>query len=298
MSSVIAEHLVSCMIAVPFLGIVALSFVRSREWIRRVALANTLLTVGLAALLWSRFDLADQGKQFVERAEWMPTFNIQYAVGVDGISILLVLLTALLSPLCVLCSWNSIDTRVRAFMSLILLVQGAMTVVFTALDMFLFFMAWEITMIPMYFLIILWGGPGRIAAGIKFVLYSLTGSLLLLVGILGLYLEGGHTFDILKLTEQTYPSNVQFWIFLAFLSSVRHQVADGPFSLVAARCSFGGSHRRQRYSGRGTVEDGWVWLLAVLSPNASPGFSNLFTLYSLAICRSHFIRWVSGLGSV
>ena len=137
MSSVIAEHLVSCMIAVPFLGIAALSFVPSKEWIRRVALANTLLTVGLAVLLWSRFDLADQGKQFVERAEWMPTFNIQYAVGVDGISILLVLLTALLSPLCVLCSWNSIDTRVRAFMSLILLVQGAMTVVFTALDMFL-----------------------------------------------------------------------------------------------------------------------------------------------------------------
>jgi NADH-quinone oxidoreductase subunit M len=229
MSSVIAEHLISCMIAVPFLGIVVLAFARSTEWIRRVALANTLLTLGLAALLWSRFDLADQGKQFVERTEWMPTFNIQYAVGVDGISILLVLLTAFLSPLCVLCSWNSIETRVRAFMSLILLVQGAMTVVFTALDMFLFFMAWEVTMIPMYFLIILWGGPGRIAAGIKFVLYSLTGSLLLLVGILGLYLEGGHTFDILKLTEQTYPSNVQFWIFLAFLLAFAIKLPMVPF---------------------------------------------------------------------
>ena len=298
MSSVIAEHLVSCMIAVPFLGIVALSFVPSREWIRRVALANTLLTVGLAALLWSRFDLADQGKQFVERAEWMPTFNIQYAVGVDGISILLVLLTALLSPLCVLCSWNSIETRVRAFMSLILLVQGAMTVVFTALDMFLFFMAWEITMIPMYFLIILWGGPGRIAAGIKFVLYSLTGSLLLLVGILGLVL-GRRTYLRHSQADGTDLSiKCAILDLLSVPFSVCHQVADGPFSLVAARCSFGGSHRRQRYSGRGTVEDGWVWLLAVLSPNASPGFSNLFTLYSLAICRSHFIRWVSGLGSV
>jgi NADH-quinone oxidoreductase subunit M len=217
MSSIFAEHILSCMIAVPFLGIALLPFVRDAEWIRRIALGNTLLNLGLSFVLWSRFDLTKQGMQFVERAEWMPTFKIQYAVGVDGISILLVLLTTLLSPLCVLCSWNAIDNRVKAFMSLILLVEGAMIVVFAALNLFLFFMSWEVTMIPMYFLILLWGGPGRIAAGIKFVLYSLTGSLLLLVGILGLYLEGGHTFDILTLTEQTYPSNVQFWIFLAFL---------------------------------------------------------------------------------
>ena len=229
MSSIFAEHILSCMIAVPFLGIAVLAFVRDSEWIRRIALVNTLLNLGLSFVLWSRFDSTKQGMQFVERAEWMPTFNIQYAVGVDGISILLVLLTTLLSPLCVLCSWNAIDTRVRAFMSLILLVEGAMIVVFTALNLFLFFMSWEITMIPMYFLILLWGGPGRIAAGIKFVLYSLTGSLLLLVGILGLYLEGGHTFDILRLTEQTYPSNVQFWIFLAFLLAFAIKLPMVPF---------------------------------------------------------------------
>ncbi|MCI0422747.1 MAG: NADH-quinone oxidoreductase subunit M [Acidobacteria bacterium] len=229
MSSIFAEHILSCMIAVPFLGIAVLAFVRDSEWIRRIALVNTLLNLGLSFVLWSRFDLTKQGMQFVERAEWMPTFNIQYAVGVDGISILLVLLTTLLSPLCVLCSWSAIDTRVRAFMSLILLVEGAMIVVFTALNLFLFFMSWEVTMIPMYFLILLWGGPGRIAAGIKFVLYSLTGSLLLLVGILGLYLEGGHTFDILTLTEQTYPSNVQFWIFLAFLLAFAIKLPMVPF---------------------------------------------------------------------
>ena len=229
MSSIFAEHLLSCMIAVPFLGIAVLAFVRDSEWIRRIALVNTLLNLGLSFVLWSRFDSTKQGMQFVERAEWMPTLNIQYAVGVDGISILLVLLTTLLSSLCVLCSWNAIDTRVRAFMSLILLVEGAMIVVFTALNLFLFFMSWEITMIPMYFLILLWGGPGRIAAGIKFVLYSLTGSLLLLVGILGLYLEGGNTFDILRLTEQTYPSDVQFWIFLAFLLAFAIKLPMVPF---------------------------------------------------------------------
>jgi len=229
MSSIFAEHLLSWMIAIPFLGIAALAFVQNQEWIRRVALASTLLNLGLSLILWSGFDFTNQGMQFVERREWMPTFNIQYAVGVDGISVLLVLLTALLCPLCVLCSWTAITTRVRAFMMLILLVEGAMIVVFTALDLFLFFMLWEITMIPMYFMIILWGGPDRIAAGIKFVLYSLTGSLLLLVAILALYLEGGHTFDILALTGQTYSSEVQFWIFLAFFLAFAIKLPMLPF---------------------------------------------------------------------
>ena len=229
MSSIFADHILSWMIAVPFLGIATLAFVQNQEWIRRVALASTLLNFGLSLLLWSGFDFTKQGMQFVERMQWMPTFNIQYAVGVDGISILLVVLTTLLCPLCVLCSWTAITTRVRAFMMLILLVEGAMIVVFTALDIFLFFMLWEITMIPMYFMIILWGGPDRIAAGIKFVLYSLTGSLLLLVGILGLYLEGGHTFDIVALTNHTYSSDVQFWIFLAFFLAFAIKIPMLPF---------------------------------------------------------------------
>ncbi len=104
-----------------------------------------------------------------------------------------------------------------------------MIVVFTALDLFLFFMLWELTMIPMYFMIILWGGPNRIAAGIKFVLYSLTGSLLLLVGILGLYLEGGHTYDLLVLSEQTYSSNTQFWLFLALFLAFAIKMPMVPF---------------------------------------------------------------------
>lgn len=229
MSSIIMDHVLSWMIAVPFLGIAVLVFVQGREWIRRTALAATLLDFGLSLMLWAGFDVGNQGMQFVERVPWMPTFNIQYAVGVDGISLPLVVLTTLLCPLCVLCSWRSIQTRVRAFMMLILLVEGAMIVVFTALDLFLFFMLWEITMIPMYFLIILWGGPNRIAAGIKFVLYSLTGSLLLLVAILGLYLEGGRTFDVLALAGQTYSSQAQFWIFLAFFLAFAIKMPMLPF---------------------------------------------------------------------
>ncbi len=229
MSAIFTDHLLSWMIAMPFLGIAVLAFVRDQAWIRRTALAVTLLDVGLSLRLWSGFDFNSHSMQFVERAPWMPTFNIEYAVGVDGISILLVLLTTLLCPLCVLCSWQSITTRVRAFMMLILFVEGAMLVVFSALDIFLFFMLWELTMIPMYFMIILWGGPQRRAAGLKFVLYSLTGSLLLLVGILGVYLEGGRTFDILTLTSHTYSSDTQFWIFLAFFLAFAIKVPMLPF---------------------------------------------------------------------
>ena len=224
-----ADHMISWLIAFPFLGIAILAFLRDEEMIRRAALASTILEFALGIIVALRFDFANAGMQFQERVEWMPTFNIHYAVGVDGISILMVFLTTLLCPLCVLCSWNSIMTRVRAFMMLILLVEGAMIVVFTALDLFLFFMLWELTMIPMYFMIILWGGPNRIAAGIKFVLYSLTGSLMLLVGILGLYIEGGHTFDILALSQQTYPATVQFWIFLALFLGFAIKMPMVPF---------------------------------------------------------------------
>ena len=223
------DHLISWMIAVPFLGIAILGFVRDEEWIRRVAFGLTMVEFFLSLILWRNFHFNQHGMQFVERVEWMPTFNIQYAVGVDGVSILLVILTALLCPLCVLCSWASITTRVRAYLSLILLVEGAMIVVFTALDLFLFFMLWEVTMIPMYFMIILWGGPNRITAGIKFVLYSLTGSLLMLVGILGLYLNGGHTYDLLVLTEQTYSTSSQFWLFLAFFLAFAIKMPMVPF---------------------------------------------------------------------
>ena len=213
MTSLFTEHLITSLITVPFAGILALLFVRGDVWVRRVAMGVSLLALGLSAALWWRFDPSIEGMQFVERTSWMENFNIQYAVGVDGISLILVLLTTLLGPLCVLASWTSIESKVKAYMILILLVEGAMIVVFTALDLFLFFMLWEVTMVPMYFMIILWGGPGRIQAGIKFVLYSLTGSLLLLVAILGLYLQTGRSFDIQAMVGHAIPEDVQIWIF-------------------------------------------------------------------------------------
>jgi NADH-quinone oxidoreductase subunit M len=234
MNSIFTDHLLSCIIAIPFLGIAVLAFVRNENSIRRITLAATLLTFGFFLYLLSGFKAGEEGMQFVEQMQWMPTFKIQYAVGVDGISILLILLLTLLSPLCVLCSWNSVTSHVRAFMMLILLVEGAMLVVFTALDLFLFFMMWEVTMIPMYFMITLWGGPGRINAGLKFILYSLAGSLLLLAGILALHVEAlhvgkVHTFDIIALSQLDYPASAQWWMFLAFFLAFAIKLPMFPF---------------------------------------------------------------------
>ena len=213
-------HLVSWIVLTPLIGLVIVGFLPVRaggrhvEAIRWVTLGVTLLTLGLAVGLWVSFDHTAGGPQFVDRVEWIPTAGTQYAVGVDGISLPLVLLTTFLVPLCVLGSWRSIATNVKAFMMLILLVEGAVTGVFTALDAFLFFFFWEITMIPTYFMIAFWGGPQRTQAAIKFVLFSLTGSLLLLVGILTLHHVGG-TYDMLALMQVAYAPKVQFWIFLA-----------------------------------------------------------------------------------
>ena len=229
MDNLFQNHFLSLILFFPALGMVVMVFIKNPTAVRWIALGFSLTTFLLSVILWFRFDPNYPGMQFVERAEWMPTFNIQYAIGIDGISILMVMLTTLLTPLCVMCSWTSIQERIKAFLMLILFVETAMLVVFTALDLFLFFMLWETTTIPMYFMIALWGGPRRAAAGIKFVIYSIFGSLFLLVGILGLYLEGGKTFDMLILTKQIYSGEVQFWIFLTLFLAFAIKLPMFPF---------------------------------------------------------------------
>jgi len=228
MNSLLTDHLLSLMIAVPFIGMAVLSFMSDRKMVLSTTLVVTLINALLAFYLWGQFDASVSGMQFVERMEWMPTFGIEYAVGIDGVSLVLVLLTTFLPPLCVLGSWDSIKERMKAFMMLILLVEGAMMVVFTALDAFLFFMLWEVTMVPMYFMIVLWGGPNRIAAGLKYIIYSLVGSLLLLIGILALFLQAG-TFDIESLADFSYSESSQFWIFLALFIGFAIKIPMLPF---------------------------------------------------------------------
>ena len=229
MPSFVSENLLVLLIAVPFLGILAVVLARRDQWARYLAMASSLVSLALSLALWQAFDPAVPGMQFVQRTAWMPTFNVEFAVGLDGLSMLLVLLTTILTPLSVLASWSSITTKVKAYLSLILLVEGAMLLVFTAMDAFLFFMLWEVTMVPMYFMIVVWGGPKRIAAGLKFVLYSLTGSLLLLVGLLGLHLQAGDTFDIQAMAAATIDEDAQHWIFLALFLGFAIKLPMVPF---------------------------------------------------------------------
>jgi NADH-quinone oxidoreductase subunit M len=205
------SHLVSWIVLTPFIGLVIVGLLRHAEVIRWTTLGISLLALGLTAGLWANFDYTASGMQFVDRIP-LPLVSFQFAVGVDGISLPLVFLTTLIMPLCVLVSWRIDNTK--AFMMLLLLVELAVTGAFTSVDAFLFLLFWEIAMIPMYFVIAFWGGPKRVHAAIKFLLFSVAGSLLLGVGIAALHHEGG-TYDLLALMQVEYAPEVQFWIFLA-----------------------------------------------------------------------------------
>jgi len=223
-------HLLSILIFLPLAGAVVLAFFPGNDaGVRRIALGLTVAAFLVSIPLLGSFDPSSQGMQFVERVPWVPSFHIEYAVGVDGISLLFVLLTTLLSPICVLASWTAVTARVKEFMIALLVMEAAMIGVFVSLDFVLFYVFWEAMLIPMYLIIGVWGGPNRIYAAIKFFLYTLAGSLLLLVAIIVLYFSGGRTFDILHLMGQPYPAAVQVWIFWAFFLAFAIKVPMFPF---------------------------------------------------------------------
>lgn len=199
------------------------------EQIRWIALAATLLDFLISLPVYFLFDPSTHEMQLVETRTWIATFNVHYALGVDGISLWLVLLTTLLSPICVLCSWRAISNRVMEFMLSILLMETAMLGVFMALDFVLFYVFWEAMLIPMYLIIGVWGGTNRLYAAIKFFIYTLAGSLLLLVAIIALFLEGGRTFDILTLMRDDYSLAFQLWVFAAFFLAFAIKVPMFPF---------------------------------------------------------------------
>jgi NADH-quinone oxidoreductase subunit M len=174
------------------------------------------------------FEASEHLFQFHEHAEWIPSLHIQYALGIDGISLLLILLTTFVLPLCVLCSWKYIQTRVKEFLIALLLMETAMLGVFAALDLVLFYVFWEAMLVPMYLLIAVWGGPQKVYASVKFFLYTLAGSVLLLVAVIALYLATG-TFYIPELMGQGYSFAFQFWVFLAFALAFAIKVPMFPF---------------------------------------------------------------------
>ncbi len=222
--------ILTTLIFLPVLGsLLILVSRRSWElWIKCVALVTSLVTFIFAIPLFTEFDKTTHKMQFVEKYTWIPAWNINYYLGVDGISILLVLLSALSAILCVTISWYSIKTKVKEFYISILLTTAAMIGVFCSLDFFLFYIFWEAMLIPMFLIIGVWGGPNRIYAAIKFFLYTLVGSVLMLVGIIVLYFYAGRTFDILELMTKSYPFTMQLWLFWAFFAAFAVKVPMWP----------------------------------------------------------------------
>jgi NADH-quinone oxidoreductase subunit M len=207
----------------PLLGVLFLMLMPKEQAsaLRRGAFVFSLLPFALSLVLLARFDAGNPGMQFAERAPWIPAFGISYSIGVDGMSLFLVLLTTFLMPIVILAGWGDIHARVKEYMVLMLLLETAMLGAFVATDLFLFYVFWEAMLVPMYFIIGVWGGERRIYAALKMVLYTMAGSLLMLVAILALawthsQQHGQLTFDLQRLYELSVPLHIQRWLFAAF----------------------------------------------------------------------------------
>ncbi len=194
---------------------------------RWTALWTTLVVFVLSVLLWVDFDRTSGDFQFVERLDWMPQYHIGYSMGVDGISVLFVLLSTVLMPICILASWEAIRVRVREYMIAFLVLETMMVGMFCALDFVVFYVFFEGVLIPMYLIIGVWGGPRRVYAAIKFFLYTLTGSVLMLLALLTMWYVAGTT-DIPTLFKTAFPPAMQTWLFLAFLASFSVKVPMWP----------------------------------------------------------------------
>ena len=189
----------------------------ARRNIRNVALLTTTFTFVLSLFVWGGFNASDPGFQMVEKLDWLDS-GISYHVGVDGISMLFVILTTFLMPLCILASWEAIDKRVKEYMIAFLILETLMIGVFTALDIVLFYVYFEAGLIPMFLIIGVWGGKRRIYASFKFFLYTLLGSVLMLLAIMAMFWQAGTT-DIPTLLNHDFPPQMQTWLWLAFFAS-------------------------------------------------------------------------------
>lgn len=218
----------SILIFLPLAGALVLLLFNNDHFARLWSLLITVLTAICSLPLYFGFDLTTAKYQFGEHHSWIRAWDINYTLGIDGISLLLVLMTTLIMPLCVLGSWSYIQKRVREFMICLLIMETSMIGVFVSLDFVLFYVLWEAMLIPMYLMIAIWGGPQKIYASTKFFLYTLAGSVMLLVAIIALYLETG-SFSIPAMMGQDYSSMFQILVFLAFFLAFAIKVPMFPF---------------------------------------------------------------------
>lgn len=214
--------LLSLVTFLPLVGVLVILFISDETEIglrniRMVALLTTIFTFLVSLLIWIGFDRSNPGFQFVEEAEWLGG-GLTYRMGVDGISMLFVILTTFLMPICILASWEAVQKRVKAYMLAFLILETLMIGVFCALDIVLFYVFFEGGLIPMFIIIGVWGGKRRVYASFKFFLYTLLGSVLMLLAIMAMYWEAGTT-SIPELLAYDFPPQMQFWLWLAFFAS-------------------------------------------------------------------------------
>ena len=219
----------SLLILVPLVGAFIIFLIGDQEQnARAVAMWASLVTFALSLLLWAGFDGTTADFQFVERREWIPSLGVSYYVGVDGISVLFVVLSSFLVPVCVLASWTSITKHVKEYMIAFLVMGAMMNGVFAALDMVLFYVFFEGILIPMFLIIGIWGGPRRVYAAFKFFLYTLAGSVLFLIALLAMVVTAG-TSEIPLLMEAEFDPSLQYWLWLALFASFAVKVPMWPF---------------------------------------------------------------------
>ncbi len=211
----------------PLVGAVLILLIGSERLARWIALATTVATLAVSAPLYWHFDKSSSALQFVESAEWIPAWNIAYGMGVDGISIPFIFLATVLSLLCVGASWTAVQTRTREFYAALLVAETAMIGLFSASNLFLFFIFWELLVVPLFLIIGVWGSSGRVYAAVKFLLFTLAGSVFMLVGMIVLYHTCG-TLDFKTLAQQSLRPEQQAWLFAAFLAAFAVKVPMFP----------------------------------------------------------------------
>ena len=224
--------LLSLLTFLPLAGAAVIMCVRGDEAVvasnaRWTALWTSLIVLALSLLLWFRFDTSSAAYQFEEQLRWLPEFGLGYHMGVDGISVLFVLLSTVLTPLCILASWESVQNRVREYMVAFLLLETMMVGMFSSLDIVLFYVFFEGVLIPMFLIIGVWGGPRRVYAAFKLFLYTLLGSVLMLLAILALWYNAGSS-DIGAIMQLNLPRSTQIWMFLAFFAAFAVKVPMWP----------------------------------------------------------------------
>src|SRR5678816_4422707 len=217
------NHFLSIILFTPLAGALLILLVdkRNENTIRWIANIVAFLGFAVSVPLWYWYNPSNADFQFVERASWIPSIGAEYFLGVDGFSTLLILLTTMMGSIAVLSSWTAISERVKEYYIFLLVLQSGMLGAFMALDFMLFFLFWEVMLVPMYFLIGIWGSANRLYSAIKFFLYTLVGSVIMLLGILALYFAyhaqtGVYTFDITQFQKFGFAANLQWWVFLAF----------------------------------------------------------------------------------